>query len=170
MGSSTTGAATAFPWCSTPPTRPGTRALPHTRWSSDLSRHGARLSVDWACEPGERLRLVLLLDDGPVEVAGSIAIAARATSGEGWSVGVDFDELDRAAMDALVSWCFHHPFGAPAVPDPSVAIPAPDQADREVEILPMEPALAVAEIAAAAELADDAVSGAEEDGSPPSEA
>ena len=54
---------------------------------------------------------MLLLDDGPIEVGGTIATVAPSGDG-GWVVGVDFDDLDRAVTDAIVSWCFRFPFGA----------------------------------------------------------
>ena len=77
----------------------------------DLSRHGARLVVDEARTPGERVRLVLLLEDGPVEVTGTVALAKRVRRGGHWLVGVDFDPMDPGVADTIVAWCFLHPFG-----------------------------------------------------------
>ena len=77
----------------------------------DLSRHGARLSVTDLRTPGERLRLVLLLDDGPVELLGTVAIGHARPPGATWVVGFDFDDLDATVIDAIVAWCFRHPFG-----------------------------------------------------------
>ncbi len=79
--------------------------------TSDLSRHGARIVVADAREPGEQIRLVLLLDDGPIEVSGHVATSAVDPDGAGWVVGVDFDPLGAAIADAIVSWCFRFPFG-----------------------------------------------------------
>jgi hypothetical protein len=105
--------------------------------TSDLSRHGARVAVADRRAPGERIRMVLLLDDGPVEVTGAIATVAPAREG-GWVVGVDFDPLERPVADAITSWCFRFPFGPdctvvadrtpPVVPLPARAglFPAPD--------------------------------------------
>ncbi|WP_217915405.1 glycosyltransferase [Miltoncostaea marina] len=94
---------------------------------TDLSRHGARLVVREPREPGERLRLVLLLDDGPVEVTGVIATVTAGVPGEGWTIGLDFDPVDAATADAIVRWCFRHPFGLErpvGPPPPPVAAPA----------------------------------------------
>jgi cellulose synthase (UDP-forming) len=110
-------------------TRPAGRAVTVT----DLGRHGARLSVDRPSERGERLRLVLLLDDGPVEVAGSIATVTRHADSESWDVGVEFDQVNAQTADALVSWCFRRPFGGsdlmepvprPVMPRPELPAPA----------------------------------------------
>ena len=78
----------------------------------DLSRHGARLSVPDERAPGERLRLVLLLDDGPVELLGTVASVTPDAVGDGYIVGFDFDDLDAPVIDAIVAWCFRYPFGA----------------------------------------------------------
>ena len=94
----------------------------------DLSQHGARLTVDDRREPGERLRLVLLLDDGPVELVGTVATVAPNPDGEGYMVGFDFDALDAPVVDAIVAWCFRYPFG----PDRGIAPEAvPEPAARE---------------------------------------
>lgn len=79
--------------------------------TTDLSRHGARIEVQDPREPGERIRMVLLLDDGPIEVSGTVATARTLGDGAGWSVGVDFDPLSPSVADAVVSWCFRFPFG-----------------------------------------------------------
>lgn len=89
----------------------GGRAIPSaTGRLADISRHGARLWVPGRREVGEVLRLVVLLDDGPVEASGRIATVARGEGG-GWMVGIDFDPLPPAAADAIVAWCLRHPFG-----------------------------------------------------------
>lgn len=55
--------------------------------------------------------MVLLLDDGPIEVSGTVATVREVPGGEGWAVGIDFDPLGPAVADAIVSWCFRFPFG-----------------------------------------------------------
>lgn len=119
----------------------------------DLSQHGARLTVDDRREPGERLRLVLLLDDGPVEMVGTVATVAPNPDGEGYMVGFDFDALDAPVVDAIVAWCFRYPFGpdrgiAPeAVPEPA----AREDDRREREHARRSRILAAAESAASSE-------------------
>ena len=133
---------------------------------TDLSRHGARLSLDSACEPGERLRLVLLLDEGPVEITASIATVVRSKTAGGFSVGVDFDDLDEVTTDALVSWCFRQPFGASAEPRLPDTVDMPDATGPRRQPTPASRALAAAETAAAVEPAAYTDSGVE-DSSPP---
>lgn len=93
----------------------------------DLSLHGARLAVAAPVAPGERLRAVVLLDDGPVEVTGVAAISEPLPGGEGTRVGMAFDPLPPGAGDAILVWCFRHPVGPPAEAPP-VAAPAPADA------------------------------------------
>ena len=59
----------------------------------------------------ERLRVVLLLDDGPMEVRGSVVRSRAGHDPGSWSVGVAFDNLEPAVADAIIEWCFRHPFG-----------------------------------------------------------
>jgi cellulose synthase (UDP-forming) len=76
----------------------------------DVSRHGARLVAPEPREPGERLRIVLLLDDGPLEVAATVATVAVEPEGA-WRMGLLFDGMSGPVGDALVAWCFANPFG-----------------------------------------------------------
>lgn len=117
---------------------------------ADLSRHGARLAVSRPHRAGESLSLVLLLEDGPLEVRGRVATVAadRGPDGEGWMLGVDFDDVSATTADAIVAWCFRHPFGA-AAPAPSAPVPVPSYTGL----------LAAAEMAATAEASDDAPAG-----------
>jgi len=112
----------------------------------DLSRHGARLIVQEAPRPGERVRLVLLLEDGPVELTGTVAIAKRVRRKRHWLVGVDFDPMDPAVADTIIAWCFVHPFG----PGETV-IPVGDGAKR---VAPAPSLIAAAETAAAGDPAE----------------
>jgi hypothetical protein len=75
----------------------------------DLSPFGASLAVEDEPPVGAAAALVLLLEDGPVAVSGEVAAAHR--SGEGWRAGVRFAGLDSEAGDAIIRWCFRHPFG-----------------------------------------------------------
>ncbi len=119
----------------------------------DLSQHGARIAVAERREPGERLRLVLLLDDGPVELLGTVAtvVPDPDPEGEGYMVGFDFDDLDAPVVDAIVAWCFRYPFG----PERGVApVPAPatrGEDRREREYARQARLLAAAESAASSE-------------------
>ena len=99
----------------------------------DLSQHGARLTVADRREPGERLRLVMLLDDGPVELVGTVATVVPAPAGEGYLVGFDFDELDAPLVDAIVAWCFRYPFGPEHSVAPVPAAPAHEEPERDHE-------------------------------------
>ena len=69
------------------------------------------------------LRLVLLLDSGPVEVQGTVVRAEQ--TGDVFDVGIRFGELAQDAQDVIVSWCFRQPFG----PD---ALLVSDHPDREL--------------------------------------
>ncbi|MGE4029839.1 MAG: glycosyltransferase [Thermoleophilia bacterium] len=145
------------------PERPGRLA--------DLSRHGARVAVGEERVAGEPLRLVLLLEDGPIEVTGRVATVSRDTAtpdasgaedGEPrWMLGVDFDEITAATADAIVAWCFRHPFGTAATPIPVEEGVAAEQRHAREPVTPsFETLLAAAEIAAATE-ADEDEGGAE---------
>jgi hypothetical protein len=90
----------------------------------DLSRHGAALVVPQAHSPGDRLRLVLLLDDGPVELTGIVATVEETAAGGAWRLGLDFDLLEHGVADAIVRLCFQHPFGPECEVRP-VEVPAP---------------------------------------------
>lgn len=96
----------------------------------DLSQHGARIAVADRREPGERLRLVLLLDDGPVELVGTVATVSPAADGGGYMVGFDFDDIDAPVVDAIVAWCFRYPFG----PERAIAPPVPEEATRPASV------------------------------------
>ena len=84
----------------------------------DLGRYGARLIVDWPRDRGDRVRLVILLEDGPVEVTGRVATVKRIRGTETYRVGVAFDPMDAAMADAIVASCFRNPFGPSRPRDP----------------------------------------------------
>jgi cellulose synthase/poly-beta-1,6-N-acetylglucosamine synthase-like glycosyltransferase len=113
----------------------------------DLSRHGAALVVPQAHAPGDRLRLVLLLDDGPVELTGIVATVEETAAGGAWRLGVDFDLLGHGVADAIVRLCFRHPFGPECEVRPLDAPAAPARAARA----PAQGLVAAAETAAARE-------------------
>jgi cellulose synthase (UDP-forming) len=77
----------------------------------DLSRDGLSMRVSEPRAVGERLRIVLLLDEGPVEVAGYVARAEGGHDPASWSLGIEFDDLEPRVADAIVEWCFVRPFG-----------------------------------------------------------
>ncbi|HMO00705.1 MAG TPA: glycosyltransferase [Miltoncostaeaceae bacterium] len=125
----------------------------------DLGRHGARLIVDVPRDRGDRVRLVILLEDGPVEVTGRVATVKRIRGTEQHRVGVAFDPMDAGMADAIVTSCFRNPFGpaAPATPPPA-QVPAPTL--RPAPAPAMDVAfLAAAETASATEGADDPEAG-----------
>jgi cellulose synthase (UDP-forming) len=96
---------------------------------ADLSRHGARLCVSRPHEVGAALTLVLLLEDGPMEVRGRVATVAADGGSEtgGWMLGIDFAGVSATTADAMVAWCFRHPFGVPSgAPRPAAPVPAYD--------------------------------------------
>jgi cellulose synthase (UDP-forming) len=124
----------------------------------DLGRHGARLIVDVPRDRGDRVRLVILLEDGPVEVSGRVATVKRIRGTERYRVGVAFDPMEPAMADAIVASCFRNPFGptAPAAPAPAPApprVPAPVRRSPEPSINPT--LLAAAETASTAEASPD---------------
>ena len=81
----------------------------------DLGREGLAMVVSEPRAAGDRLRMVLLLDEGPIELEGVVARAEAGHDGASWSLGVAFDRLDPRVADAIVEWCFTQPFG-PARP------------------------------------------------------
>jgi cellulose synthase (UDP-forming) len=109
----------------------------------DLSQTGAGVRVVERAEPGSRMRLVLLLDDGPVDVVGTVA-AARP-QGDGWHLGVNFEPLPPGVGDAIGRWCFLHPFG----PRAEVRLADVGRPRREPAQQPAAIAIAMAEAAAA---------------------
>jgi len=78
---------------------------------TNLSRHGARIVVREPLAVNERLSLVLLLMSGPVQVRGAVAARWPGPTSDTWTVGVEFDAVPADAADAIVEWCFQHPFG-----------------------------------------------------------
>lgn len=77
----------------------------------DLSREGLAAVVSEPRSVGERLRIVLLLDDGPIELRGVVVRAELGFDGASRSLGVAFEDLEPRVADAIVEWCFRHPFG-----------------------------------------------------------
>jgi cellulose synthase (UDP-forming) len=101
----------------------------------DLSPFGASLAVEEEPPAGAPATLVMLLDDGPVAVAGEVAAAHPMD--EGWRAGVRFANLDSEAGDAIIRWCFRNPFG-PAGPS---ADQEPEAGSREPQITTPAPKL-----------------------------
>ncbi len=77
----------------------------------DLSREGLAMIVSERRAAGDRLRIVLLLDDGPIEVEGVVARVEAGHDPGSWSLGVAFEHLEAGVADVIVEWCFRHPFG-----------------------------------------------------------
>lgn len=82
---------------------------------TDLNPFGLSMETAVPLRVGQRLRLTLLLDSGPMGVLGAVARAEAGTDGRTASAGVRFDELEQDAQDAIRRWCFAQPFG-PAYP------------------------------------------------------
>jgi cellulose synthase (UDP-forming) len=122
--------------------------------TTDLSRYGARIVVMDPRTPGERIRLVLLLDDGPIEITGSVATVTPGPGDRRWVVGVDFDALAGPVVDAIISWCFRFPFGPDCAVMPARA-PRPEPAPPERSRPADAPVLAAAEAAAATDDSGD---------------
>lgn len=99
----------------------------------DLSRDGLSMSVSEPREIGERLRIVLLMEDGPIEVTGTVARVQGGHDGRSRRLGVAFDDLQPQVADAIIEWCFRHPFG----PDRPVRVADLERASRRA--LPAAP-------------------------------
>jgi cellulose synthase (UDP-forming) len=98
----------------------------------NLSQHGLSMVVGEACPPGTVVRAVLLLDEGPVTLTGTVISAAPSRHRRGqWRLGVDLHPLEDAVRDALVRLCFRHPFG----PEPEVVV-VPTDAPVAPTVLP----------------------------------
>ena len=106
----------------------------------DLSQTGAGVRVVERAEVGSRMRLVLLLDDGPVDVVGTVA--GVRPLGDGWRLGVDFEDLPPGVGDAIGRWCFLHPFG------PGAEVRIADVGRPRRVPLEQPAAIALAEVAA----------------------
>lgn len=90
----------------------------------DLSIRGARATITEAApRRGERLGIVLYLDNSPVEIAGTIAAVRPGRDGT-TILGIAFDELDTVCADRILSWCFRNPFGEATPTGPRTAAPA----------------------------------------------
>lgn len=109
----------------------------------DLARHGARLIVSHEHARGDRVDIDLSLDRA-IRVRGTVvALHAAGTPGLR-GIGVEFDTMPADTADAIVEWCFQHPF-SPVLSLPSALGDAPADALR----------LAFDEVAAAADPVDD---------------
>ncbi len=98
----------------------------------DLNPFGLAMQVSELLSVGSRMRVVLQIDSGPLEVVGTVARAEPAH--DAFEVGIRFDELPQYAQDAITSWCFKQPFG-------------PDFPIREAEPRPAEHELPAASMA-----------------------
>ena len=89
----------------------GRRAPDAPAHVEDLSREGLLMTVSEEPVAGQRLRIVLLFAEGPLQVTGTVVRADADHDPGAWSVGVAFDNLEPAVADAIIEWCFRHPFG-----------------------------------------------------------
>jgi cellulose synthase (UDP-forming) len=83
----------------------------HPARVTDLNPFGLAMETAAPLRVGQRLRLTLLLDSGPLGMVGAVARVEPPADGRPASVGVRFDELDQEARDAIRRWCFAQPFG-----------------------------------------------------------
>jgi hypothetical protein len=71
--------------------------------------------VGEASAPGDVVRTVLLLDEGPLTLTGTVTSVAPSRRRAGrWRLGIDLDPTEDAVRDTLVRWCFRYPFGREA--------------------------------------------------------
>jgi cellulose synthase (UDP-forming) len=76
----------------------------------DLNPFGLSMHARAAAPVGSRVRVVLSLRAGPVEVVGAVVRCEPAADGT-TELGVRFDELAQDRQDAILQWCFSQPFG-----------------------------------------------------------
>jgi cellulose synthase (UDP-forming) len=76
----------------------------------DLNPFGLSMRAQEAIHEGSRVRVVLLLDSGPLEVVGTVARTEPSLDGTA-DVGVRLDDLPQAKQDVILRWCFSQPFG-----------------------------------------------------------
>jgi hypothetical protein len=76
----------------------------------DLNPFGLAMRVREPIPHRRRLRVVLLLDSGPLEVDGAVVRSEQAST-DAFDVGVRFEELPQNKQDAIIRWCFAQPFG-----------------------------------------------------------
>jgi hypothetical protein len=94
----------------------------------DLNPFGMALDASSLLVVGESVHITLPLGGEPITVAGIVA-AARPLGEGAYRVGIRFDDLGNADHDAIVRWCFTHPFGEEwgrAEPSPVHQLPARD--------------------------------------------
>jgi len=77
---------------------------------NDLNPFGLAMRVRRPIPHGQRLRVVLLLDTGLLEVAGVVTRAEQAST-DSFHVGVRFEDLPQNKQDIIIRWCFAQPFG-----------------------------------------------------------
>jgi cellulose synthase (UDP-forming) len=76
----------------------------------DLNPFGLAMETRDPVPHGSRPVITLLLDTGLLEVSGTVTRMAKG-SGDGFEIGVRFDELTQEKQDIIVRWCFRQPFG-----------------------------------------------------------
>jgi hypothetical protein len=79
----------------------------------DLNPFGLAMRVRGRIPQGCPLRVVLLLETGPLEVVGTVARAEQEST-DAFDVGVRFEALPQNKQDAIMRWCFAQPFGPDA--------------------------------------------------------
>ncbi len=96
----------------------------------DLNPFGLGMDVSSPLRPGQRVRAQLRLDGDRVTVEGTVVTSVEGKGGAA-RVGVHLDPLDRKTEDAVIRFCFAHPFG-PRVELGAPAEPGQAQALRDI--------------------------------------
>ena len=76
----------------------------------DLNPFGLSMQAGESLPEGSRIRIVLLLDGGPLELVGAVARTEPSADGT-VEVGVRLDNLPQEKQDVILRWCFSQPFG-----------------------------------------------------------
>jgi cellulose synthase (UDP-forming) len=80
----------------------------------DLNPLGLSMRARTDAPIGKRVRVALTMDGSHFEVVGDVVRCERVQDGAA-DLGVRFVDLAQDAQDAIIRWCFSHPFG-PDVP------------------------------------------------------
>jgi cellulose synthase (UDP-forming) len=88
----------------------------------DLNPFGMAVDADREPPAGAAVHVRIRLGRTTVAVTGAVAGVRPLPDGR-WRVGVAFDALTGAAQDAILRWCFTHPFGDPLAGGSVVPMP-----------------------------------------------
>ncbi len=97
----------------------------------DLSPFGLSMRARSAAPVGGRVRIVLSLPAGQLEVIGTVVRSDQAA--DGVELGVRLDDLPQDQQDAILRWCFSQPFG-PDSPIHGVGAPVEEEQPAELAL------------------------------------